>query len=181
MLDRRFPHLSRREFSALAGAAGAVAGDADLGICRGRKIPRPIIKGKKAGLIVHNAKLGVMETPLTELRKYAITPKDILFNRFHYPHEGNAAWYATTAAPSAEMVKNWNIRVDGLVQRPRDVVHRRPAEDAAGKARRRCCNAPATAAPSTPPSRKSAAASGTMAAWAMSNGKACRCGRSSTA
>ena len=63
-----------------------------------------------------------METPLSELRKYAHTPKEILFNRFHYPHEGNAAWYATTSPPSAEMVKNWNLRVDGLVERPRDVT-----------------------------------------------------------
>ena len=63
-----------------------------------------------------------METPLSELRKHAHTPKEILFNRFHYPHEGDAAWYATTSAPSAEMVKNWNLRVDGLVERPRDVT-----------------------------------------------------------
>jgi DMSO/TMAO reductase YedYZ molybdopterin-dependent catalytic subunit len=72
-------------------------------------------------MIVHNAKLGVMETPLAELRKYAHTPKEILFNRLHFPHEGNAAWYATTAVPPAELVTNWNLRVDGLVQRPRDV------------------------------------------------------------
>ncbi len=63
-----------------------------------------------------------METPLAMLRKYDHTPKEILFNRFHYPHEGDAAWYATTAAPSAEMVKNWTIRVDGLVQRPRTLT-----------------------------------------------------------
>ena len=81
-----------------------------------------IVKGKESGLIIHNAKLGVMETPLTELRKHAITPKNILFNRFHYPHEGSASWYATTSPPSAEMVKNWTIRVDGLVHRPRTLT-----------------------------------------------------------
>ena len=120
MLNRRFPHLSRREFNVLAGAAGASLAMPNFAFAAGED-SAAIIKGKKAGLIVHNAKLGVMETPLSELRKYAHTPKDILFNRFHYPHEGNAAWYATTAAPSAEMVKSWNIRVDGLVERPRDV------------------------------------------------------------
>ena len=30
------------------------------------------------------------------------TPKEILFNRFHFPHEGNAAWYATTGAPGRD-------------------------------------------------------------------------------
>jgi sulfite oxidase len=119
MLNRR--HLNRRQFGTLAGAAGLSLGIAPrMGWAAGPD-SAAIIHGKKAGLIVHNAKLGVMETPLTELRKYAHTPKEILFNRFHYPHEGNAAWYATTAAPPAEMVKNWNLRVDGLVQRPRDV------------------------------------------------------------
>jgi sulfite oxidase len=119
MLNRR--HLNRRQFGALAGAAGLSLGVAPRMAFAAGPDSAAIIQGKKAGLIVHNAKLGVMETPLTELRKYAHTPKEILFNRFHYPHEGNAAWYATTAAPSADMVKNWNLRVDGLVQRPRDV------------------------------------------------------------
>jgi sulfite oxidase len=122
MLRSKRTRVTRRQFNALAGATG---------IALGAGLPRAafaagedsaaIIKGKKSGLIIHNAKLGVMETPLAELRKYEITPKEILFNRFHYPHEGNAAWYATTSPPSAEMVKNWNIRIDGLVERPRDV------------------------------------------------------------
>ncbi|SMF68929.1 sulfite dehydrogenase (cytochrome) subunit SorA apoprotein [Tistlia consotensis] len=115
--------ISRRRFGALAGAAG-------LSMGLGSRLVSPafaeavadsaeIIQGKVPGLLVHNAKLGVMETPLTLLRKYAHTPKEILFCRFHFPHEGNAAWYATTAAPDR---KDWTIRVDGLVQRPRDVT-----------------------------------------------------------
>jgi sulfite oxidase len=122
MLDRRLPHLSRRRFNALAGAAGLTLGFGRAGFAQGAPNSVQIIHGKTADLIIHNAKLGVMETPLAELRKYAHTPKDILFNRFHFPHEGDAAWYATTAAPSAEMVKNWTIRVDGLVERPRTVT-----------------------------------------------------------
>ncbi len=122
MLNRRFPYLSRREFSALAGATGLSLGFGRFGFAADAPDSAQIIHGKKAGLIIHNAKLGVMETPLSELRKHAHTPKEILFNRFHYPHEGDAAWYATTAAPSAEMVKNWKLRVDGLVERPRDVT-----------------------------------------------------------
>ena len=69
-------------------------------------------------------------------------------------------------------------RAGGTAARRED---RRSGEACRRKSASRCCNAPATAAPSSPPSRKSAAASGTMAAWAMSNGKACRCARSSTA
>jgi sulfite oxidase len=69
-------------------------------------------------MIIHNAKLGVMETPLHLLRTQARTPKDVLFNRLHYPHEGEAAWYATTAAPNRP---DWTLQIDGLVQRPRDV------------------------------------------------------------
>ena len=123
MLDRSDKiRVTRRQFGTLAGAAGVTLAMPRLGLAQSTPDSAAIIHGKKSGLIIHNAKLGVMETPLTELRKHAITPKDILFNRFHYPHEGDAAWYATTSAPSAEMAKNWTIRVDGLVQRPRTVT-----------------------------------------------------------
>ena len=114
--------VSRREAFVLAGAAGVslgIGGFPRFAFAQGAPNSAQIIKGKKADLIVHNAKLGVMETPLTELRKYAHTPKGILFNRFHFPHEGNASWYATTSAPGADMVKNWTISINGLVQRPR--------------------------------------------------------------
>lgn len=122
MLNPAKLHLSRRQFNTLVGATALTAGFSRFGFAdTAAPDASQIIHGKKADLIIHNAKLGVMETPLTELRKYAHTPKEILFNRYHFPHEGNAAWYATTDLPPADMVKNWNIRVDGLVQRPRDV------------------------------------------------------------
>ncbi len=125
MLDRSDKtRVTRRQFGVLAGAAGVALGAGGLPEMALAATPdsASIIKGKKGGMLVHNAKLGVMETPLTELRKHAITPKDILFNRYHYPHEGNAAWYATTAPAPADIVKNWTIRVDGLVQRPRTLT-----------------------------------------------------------
>ena len=116
-------HISRREFGTLAGAAAAAA--ATYRILPGLPLPAlaaedasKIIPGKVPDMIIHNAKLGVMETPITLLRKHEHTPKEILFNRLHYPHEGEAAWYATTAAPNR---RDWNLRVDGLVGRPRDV------------------------------------------------------------
>jgi sulfite oxidase len=118
--------LSRREFGKLAGAAGLALGVSPGLVRTAFAAAAPdsaeIIPGKAAGMLVHNAQLGVMETPLDMLRKYEHTPKNILFNRLHFPHEGNAAWYATTDAPSADRVNNWTIRVDGLVQRPRTVT-----------------------------------------------------------
>jgi DMSO/TMAO reductase YedYZ molybdopterin-dependent catalytic subunit len=122
MLNRRQFQLSRRQFNTLAGGTAIYLGLSSRGLADTAPNASQIIPGKKADMIIHNAKLGVMETPLTELRKYAHTPKEILFNRHHFPHEGDAAWYATTAAPPEEMVKNWKLRVDGLVQRPRDVT-----------------------------------------------------------
>ncbi|MGA7973600.1 MAG: molybdopterin-dependent oxidoreductase [Pseudolabrys sp.] len=125
MLDRSDKlRVTRRQFGLMAGVAGVALGAGGLPEIANAAGPdsAAIIHGKKSGLIIHNAKLGVMETPLTELRKHAITPKDILYNRFHFPHEGNASWYATTQPPPAEMVKTWKIRVDGLVRRPRDVT-----------------------------------------------------------
>ncbi len=114
--------ITRRQFGALAGAAGAALGlspaSVKMALAEDAPDSASIISGKASGMIVHNAKLGVMETPLTMLRKYDHTPKEILFSRYHYPHEGNAAWYATTEAPKRE---DWTITIDGLVARPRTV------------------------------------------------------------
>ncbi len=118
--------MTRRQFGLAVGAAGVAAGLSPAltrsALADAAPDSAEIIAGKAPGLIVHNAELGVMETPLAMLRKFDHTPKDILFNRFHYPHKGDAAWYATTAAPSEDMVKNWTIRFDGLVQRPRTLT-----------------------------------------------------------
>ncbi len=115
--------MTRRRFGSLAGAAGLVATAAPGPF--GRALaqdappdPSQIITGKVSEMIVHNAELGVMETPLMLLREHDHTPKDILFNRLHFPHQGDAAWYATTAAPDRP---DWTLRVEGLVQRPRSL------------------------------------------------------------
>jgi sulfite oxidase len=115
--------LTRRRFGALAGVAGAAAAIAPgrLGRALAQDAapdPSQIIHGKVPQMIVHNADLGVMETPLDLLREHDHTPKDILFNRLHFPHEGDASWYATTDAPDKP---DWTLRVEGLVQRPRSL------------------------------------------------------------
>lgn len=130
------PHLSRRDFGKLMGGAGLFLGVApgalSAALAADQADSSGIISGKASGMLVHNAKLGVMETPLAQLREHDHTPKEILFNRLHFPHEGDAAWFATTSAPSDELVKNWSISVDGLVQRPRELtiddLRQRPQE-----------------------------------------------------
>jgi sulfite oxidase len=121
--SRTISRMSRRQFGKLAGAAGLAAGVSPGGLRMAWAEAAPdsasIIQGKASGMLVHNAKLGVMETPIAMLRDHAHTPKEILFNRLHYPHEGDAAWYATTAAPD---MPDWTIRIDGLVARPRMVT-----------------------------------------------------------
>jgi DMSO/TMAO reductase YedYZ molybdopterin-dependent catalytic subunit len=105
-------HLSRREFGALAGAAalssGVAPGFARLALAD--ESAAQIIQGKSPEMIVLNAQLGVMETPLTLLRKYEHTPKEILFNRLHFAPDGAASWQATTAVPER---KDWTLRIDG--------------------------------------------------------------------
>jgi sulfite oxidase len=112
--------LNRRQFGLATSAAGlamAMPGYLRPAFAAGAD-SAAVIAGKVSGLIIHNAKLGVMETPLTLLRQHKITPKDILYCRFHFPHEGDASWYDTTKAPN---FPDWTITIDGLVARPRTV------------------------------------------------------------
>ncbi len=117
------PGMSRRQFGRLMGATGLTAAMTPDAI--GRAFAQDaadsakIIAGKASGMIIHNEKLGVMETPIALLRGHPITPKDVLFNRLHFPHEGDAAWFATTEAPDRP---DWKISIGGLVARPREVA-----------------------------------------------------------
>lgn len=113
--------LSRRDFIRLVGLTGGVA--LAPGLARSALAAEvtadQIIKGKVPDMIIHNATLGVMETPLPLLREHALTPKPILYNRTHFPVSGDNAWVATTAAPDAT---GWTIDVSGLVTRPRTLT-----------------------------------------------------------
>jgi hypothetical protein len=109
--------IDRRSFLQLAGAAGAAGLIRVPGIPSGLRVAHAaetaaagsIIHGKSAGMIVHNAKLGVMETPLDALRTPHFTPKEILYNRTHFPVDGAGAWVATTDAAPKEMIDQWTI------------------------------------------------------------------------
>jgi len=115
--------ISRRQFNRLAGmtAVGAAMAPTMSSIAWAGSDANPaeIIKGVSPEMIIHNAKLGVMETPLSLLREHDITPKDLMFIRNHFPPAGKQAWMATTDAPA---VTDWKIRVGGLVVRPRTIT-----------------------------------------------------------
>lgn len=122
--------IDRRGFLRLAGMAGAAGalGVPDLvpdlmpaARAATAADASQIIAGKSPAMIVHNAKIGVMETPLALLREHRVTPPDILYNRTHFPVDGAGKWVATTAPASREVVRDWTILVSGLVQRPKAV------------------------------------------------------------
>ncbi len=118
--------VDRRTFLQIAAAASAtglirVPGGMPLAYAADEASAAQIIAGKSAKMIVHNAKLGVMETPLELLRQYRITPKEILYNRTHFPVDGAGKWMATLAPADAAIVKDWTILVSGLVQRPKTI------------------------------------------------------------
>jgi DMSO/TMAO reductase YedYZ molybdopterin-dependent catalytic subunit len=122
-----YAHIDRRTFLKVAGTAGAAAGLAGapglMPLARAAEKPdaAEIIHGKSPKMIVHNAKLGVMETPLDLLREHRFTPVDILYNRLHFPVDGAGKWTATTAPADRETVQSWTILVSGLVQRPKTI------------------------------------------------------------
>jgi DMSO/TMAO reductase YedYZ molybdopterin-dependent catalytic subunit len=118
--------IDRRRFLRLTGLAGAaglmrVPGTVSFAAAADAPIAGDVIAGKSAQMIVHNAKIGVMETPLDVLRKFQYTPKDVLYNRTHFPVDGVNSWVATTAPASAETTRDWTILVSGLVQRPKTI------------------------------------------------------------
>lgn len=72
------------------------------------------IRGKDKRLIVHNAKVGEIETPLTLLREKSQTPKELLFVR------NNQVLPETLTTEGAE-VGDWQLELNGLVDKPQTV------------------------------------------------------------
>ncbi len=122
-------NFDRRAFLKIAGAAGAtglarVPGAIPFAYAADEPAPSApsVIAGKSPKMIVHNAKLGVMETPLELLRDQRYTPKEILYNRLHFPIDGAGAWEATIAPMDPSVTQQWSILVSGLVQRPKTIM-----------------------------------------------------------
>lgn len=118
--------IDRRRFLQMAGAAGAsgllpLPESVRRAFAADAPLAASVIAGKSDKMIVHNAKLGVMETPLDLLREHQFTPKEILYNRLHFPVDLNGGWVATTAPASAATTQDWTILVSGLVQRPKTI------------------------------------------------------------
>ena len=127
-------NVDRRAFLRLAGLAGAAAANpglvprafAQTAATPAGAAPTPpsaasIIAGKSPEMIVHNAKLGVMETPLQLLREHSRTPKEIVYLRQHFPVDGSGRWVATVAPMDTTVTQEWTILVSGLVQRPKTI------------------------------------------------------------
>ena len=109
----------RRRFlqqgSALAVSA-ALSSQLSLGeeTSKGTPTADGFIRGKDKRLIVHNAKVGEIETPLTLLREKGLTPKELLFVR------NNQVLPETLTTEGAE-VGDWQFELAGLLDKPRTV------------------------------------------------------------
>jgi DMSO/TMAO reductase YedYZ molybdopterin-dependent catalytic subunit len=125
--NRNYESNSRRTFLKAAGMVGGAAGLGGVpglvSIAQAAEKPNAsqIIQGKSASMIVHNGKLGVMETPLDLLTGHRFTPVDLIYCRNHFPVDGAGKWTATTDPASHDTISNWVIHVSGLVQRPKDI------------------------------------------------------------
>jgi sulfite oxidase len=73
------------------------------------------IRGKDKRLIVHNAKVGEIETPLALLREKQLTPKELLFVR------NNQVLPETLTIEGAE-VGDWRVELAGLVDKPQVIA-----------------------------------------------------------
>ena len=114
--------MTRRQFGKAAGATalGAALASTTSRMAMAQDAnPSEIIAGVVSEMKIHNAKLGVMETPLKLLREHRITPKEIMFIRNHFPPAGKQAWMGTNDAPE---ITEWNIRIGGLAVRPRTIT-----------------------------------------------------------
>ena len=111
--------LERREVLRLMGLAAAASAGLptvmQFARAQSATMASAVIRGKSDVLVVHNDRVGVMETPLTELRKSAVTPKDILYMRNNQILEPQGR--SVDPVPLA----GWSITIGGLVAYPRVV------------------------------------------------------------
>ncbi|HVC95803.1 MAG TPA: molybdopterin-dependent oxidoreductase, partial [Pirellulales bacterium] len=74
-----------------------------------------LVPGKDHALLVHNAKMLEIETPLAALGDHELTPKSLLFVR-------NNQELADTRSLAGKGIDHWPIEIAGLVENPRTVL-----------------------------------------------------------
>jgi len=106
---------SRRGFlKTSAGILIAAGGTQRIWAAAGPTADR-LIAGKDPRLVVHNAKVAEIETPLELLREHRFTPKELLFVRNNQSLAGSL-----TVAPLEQ--PDWKIEISGLVSEPASVT-----------------------------------------------------------
>jgi DMSO/TMAO reductase YedYZ molybdopterin-dependent catalytic subunit len=110
--------IDRREFLKQSGSLAVAAAVLDARRLVGDDAATPnaaeFIAGKDRRLIVYNAKVGEIETPLELLRDHRITPKELLFVRNNQVFPGSL-----TLKPGN--LAGWKIELTGLVHAPRTI------------------------------------------------------------
>ncbi|MBI5760446.1 MAG: sulfite oxidase [Planctomycetales bacterium] len=110
--------IDRREFLKQSGSLAAAAAILDVRRLVGGDVTTSnaaeFIAGKDRRLIVYNAKVGEIETPLELLRDHRLTPKELLFVRNNQVFPGSL-----TLKPGN--LAGWKIELAGLVNSPRTI------------------------------------------------------------
>ena len=111
-------HRRRRflqQASALA-AGSALVPRLTIGAADEERTPSAdqFIRGKDKRLMVHNAKVGEIETPLPLLREQSLTPKELLFVR-------NNQFLPETLTTDGAEIGDWQLALDGMIETPQAV------------------------------------------------------------
>ena len=113
------PEFNRRYFVAcstvLAASAALLRGARAADEAATLPTADQFITGKDKRLIMHNAKVGEIETPLKLLSEHAITPKELLFVRNNQVLPG-------TLTLEAAKSDDWRIELNGLLKKTASIT-----------------------------------------------------------
>lgn len=116
MNSRPMHALDRRQFLSASAALVVAASQATGRLSAvAAETADQVIPGKSPKLIVHNSKIGEIETPIELLRQNVITPKDLLFIRNNQVLPGSMS-----LAPANQ--PDWSIDLTGLINAPARVT-----------------------------------------------------------
>lgn len=111
--------LDRRGFLKQSGSLAVAAATLDARHLIGDDVAVPnaaeFIAGKDPRLVVYNAKVGEIETPLVLLRDHRLTPKELLFVR------NNQVFPGSLTLKPGNLV-DWKIELTGLVNKPQTIA-----------------------------------------------------------